>query len=689
MASSRSLNPQGKRSGHRRAGGRTAGKKSLDSPNLRQRLVIENVRPDVDGGRFLSKGVVGETISVEADIYSHGHDELAADLLYRHESESEWHRAPMQLVVMDEDRWRCEFNPDERGVYLFTIEAWIDPFARWRRDFVLKGDAGDASDLDLQMGALLLNQVAERASGPGRRALANAAEKLQLDSADATNIALDQGLAREARDWKDPLLVARYERELSVLIEGKKAAFSAWYEMFPRSASPDPGRPGTFRDVEARLDYVAGMGFDVLYLPPIHPIGVAYRKGQNSSLNASAGDPGCPWAIGSKVGGHKSINPDLGTMADFRRLVNAAKGRGLNIALDIAFQCSPDHPYVTEHPEWFRKRPDGSIQYAENPPKKYQDVYPFDFETEARESLWEELKSIFLFWIEEGVSFFRVDNPHTKPFAFWEWCIAEIRKVDPDVVLLAEAFTRKPVMYRLSKVGFTQSYTNFAWTRDKPTLTEYFTELSTSPVMDFFRPNAWPTTPDILTEQMRRGERATFVSRLVLAATLSASYGIYGPGYELIEHAALDPDSEEFLNSEKFEIRHWNLDDPRSLRGEIAAINRARHENVALQSSRGLRFLDIDNDQIIAYSKTSPDKGNVIVCVVNLDPKRVQEGTVRLPITDWGLSKGAKFRVYDLLNDAAYQWQGQSNFVRLDPKVTTAHIFKVDLAEVVRRSASG
>jgi starch synthase (maltosyl-transferring) len=525
MASSRSLNPQGKRSGYRRAGGRTTGKKSLDIPKLRQRLVIENVRPDVDGGRFLSKGVVGEAISVEADIYSHGHDELAADLLYRHESESEWHRGPMQLVVVDEDRWRFEFNANERGIYLFTIEAWIDPYARWRRDFAVMAAAGEASDLDLQIGALLLNQVAERASGPGRRALANAAERLQADSADATNIALDQGLAREARNWRDPLLVARYERELSVLVEGKKAAFSAWYEMFPRSASPDPGRPGTFRDVEARLDYVAGMGFDVLYLPPIHPIGAAYRKGPNSSLNARAGDPGSPWAIGSKAGGHKSINPDLGTMTDFRRLVQAAKRKGLDIALDIAFQCSPDHPYVTEHPEWFRKRPDGSIQYAENPPKKYQDVYPFDFETEARESLWEELKSIFLFWIEEGVSFFRVDNPHTKPFAFWEWCIAEVRRADPDVVFKGALHENLSCIVCPSLIQ--QSYTYFAWRNTKRELTDYFTELAHGPGREYFRPNVWPNTPDILTEQMWRGERATFISRLVLAATLSPSYGIY------------------------------------------------------------------------------------------------------------------------------------------------------------------
>jgi starch synthase (maltosyl-transferring) len=409
----------------------------------------------------------------------------------------------------------------------------------------------------------------------------------------------------------------------------------------------------------------------VLYLPPIHPIGSAFKKGKNNSLNAGPDDPGSPWAIGSKDGGHKDINPDLGTLEDFRHLVRAAKEMGIEIALDAAFQCSPDHPYITEHPDWFKYRPDGTIQYAENPPKKYQDVVPFDWDAPDWRAMWDELKSVFLYWIDQGVKIFRVDNPHTKPFEFWEWCIREVRKIDPEAIFLAEAFTRLRVMNRLSQVGFTQSYTNFAWSHTKGDLTDYFTQLTTPPVVDYFRPNAWPNTPDILADYLREGHRSSFIARLVLAATLSPSYGIYGPVYELMEHAALGTGSEDdYANSEKYEVRHWDLDQPHSLRGVIAKINRARRENPALQTNPGLRFHDVDNDNLIAYSRNNHDRTNIVLCVVNMDPIGVQTGTLRFPLAGEAVMK-------ELLSGKDYTWKGSEHVVSLDPALTPARVYRV------------
>jgi starch synthase (maltosyl-transferring) len=421
------------------------------------------------------------------------------------------------------------------------------------------------------------------------------------------------------------------------------------------------------------------MGFDVLYLPPIHPIGRTHRKGRNNAVTANPNDPGSPWAIGSAEGGHKSVNPDLGTLDDFRHLVKAARDKGIEVALDIALQCSPDHPYVSQHPEWFRRRPDGSIQYAENPPKKYQDIYPFDYETDAWESLWEEIKSIFVFWMKQGVRVFRIDNPHTKPFAMWQWCIEEVKRVDPNVVLLSEAFTRSATMYRLTKVGFTQSYTFFAWRNTKRALTEYFTEITAPPISDFYRPNAWPNTPDILTPILQTGARPAFVARLVLAATLSASYGIYGPAYELMEHEPLEPGSEDYLNSDKYEIRHWDIDREDSLKTVITALNKARRENPALQSNKRLSFHDVNNERIIAYSKTSANGENIVLCVVNLDWVRPRRGTMVLPLKSWGIPADARYEVRDLLADRTYHWKGTRQRLRLDPLANPAHVFQIAL----------
>jgi starch synthase (maltosyl-transferring) len=468
-----------------------------------------------------------------------------------------------------------------------------------------------------------------------------------------------------------------YPKELVVSVEREKAGFSTWYEMFPRSCAGEPGRHGTFKDCEARLPYIASMGFDVLYLPPIHPIGHTGRKGKNNVVTANPNEPGTPWAIGSEEGGHKAIHPELGTLEDFRHLVNEAKRHGIEIALDIAFQCSPDHPYVKEHPGWFRWRPDGTVQYAENPPKKYQDIYPLNFDTEDRQALWEELKSVVTFWAEQGVRIFRVDNPHTKPFNFWEWLIAEVKKEYPEAIFLAEAFTRPKIMYRLAKLGFTQSYTYFTWRNTKSELAEYLVELTQTEVKDFFHPNFWPNTPDILHEYLQTGGRPAFMTRLVLAATLSPGYGIYGPAFELMENVPREKGSEEYLNSEKYEIKRWDIERKDSLRDFIARVNRIRRENPALRSNRNLWFNATDNDNLLCYSKHTGDLSNIILVVVNLDPHNTRSGRINVPIKAWGLDPAQPCQAHDLLNDAGYAWREEWNHVELNPGVCPAHIFLV------------
>jgi len=463
---------------------------------------------------------------------------------------------------------------------------------------------------------------------------------------------------------------------LAVTVDPPLAGFSAWYEMFPRSAG-DGKTHGTFRDVEAMLPYVAGMGFDVLYLPPIHPIGVTKRKGRNNALAAAPGDPGSPWAIGGADGGHKAIHPELGTPEEFRHLVEAARAQGIEVALDIAFQCSPDHPYVAQHPSWFRHRPDGSIQYAENPPKKYQDIYPFNFDSDDWKPLWQELKSIFDHWIQQGVHVFRVDNPHTKPYPMWEWMIGELKRAHPQTIYLAEAFTRPRPMHRLAKLGYTQSYTYFTWRNTKRELTEYFTELSQHPSREYFRPNVWPNTPDILHEYLQSGLRSAFIARVVLAATLCANYGLYGPAFELMEHVPREPGSEEYRDSEKYEIKAWNRDRPDSLRPLLARLNAIRRANRALQHNWRLRFHGVDNPQLICYSKTTEDLSNVILTIVNLDPRHTQSGWTDLALAELGLAGAGPFEVHDLLTDARYRWHGARNYVELRPAELPAHVLRL------------
>jgi starch synthase (maltosyl-transferring) len=641
----------------------------------RRRVVIEGVRPEVDFGRFPVKRAAGERVVVEADVFTDGQDLVTAGLRYRREEDRSWDEVRMEPI--GNDRWRGSFVVSDLGSYRFGIRAWIDRFGTWRSRLEKKIAAAQNVEPDLVIGAELVARTARLATGEPARKLRAFAQALRSPEEGAAAAALDPELAELMGAYPDRRLQTSSAREVEVLVDREQARFSTWYELFPRSTSPDRARAGTFADVEKRLPYVAGMGFDVLYLPPIHPIGRTNRKGKNNRVGATRSDPGSPWAIGGEEGGHKSVDPALGTLADFERLVDRARDHGLEIALDLAYQCSPDHPYVREHPEWFRHRPDGTIQYAENPPKKYQDIYPLDFETEAWRELWGELRSIPEFWIDHGVRIFRVDNPHTKPFVFWEWLIGGIRRDHPDVLFLSEAFTRPKVMYRLAKLGFDQSYTYFAWRNTKRELTEYFTELTRTDVREFFRPNLWPNTPDILTEHLQTGGTAAFMARLVLAATFGSSYGIYGPAYELQESQPLEEGSEEYLHSEKYEIRAWDLKRSDNLAEFIARVNRVRRDNPALQVNHTLRFHDIDNDQLIAYSKTSVDGSNAILVVVNLDPHHAQGGWTDLDLEILGIEPEEQYQVHDLLTEARFVWSGGRNFVELTPHVVPAHVFRL------------
>jgi starch synthase (maltosyl-transferring) len=641
----------------------------------RSRVVIENIRPRVDGGKFPVKRVVGDILDVHADVFADGHDAIACEMCYRFESDAEWLREPMRAEA--NDCWSASFKVNRVGQSYYYVIGWVDHFATWRRDLAKRIAARQEISVDSLVGADLVHQAAAVAEGADRERLHEFETRLR-DGASLERISSiieNEQLNALMRRWSEPVAVTKSD-EFKVYVDRALVSFSAWYEMFPRSAGAE-GRHGTLKDVESRLPYVASMGFDVLYLPPIHPIGRSHRKGPNDRTSAEPGDEGSPWAIGGEEGGHKAIHPKLGTFDDFRDLMKASKAIGIELAMDVAFQCSPDHPYVREHPEWFRKRPDGSIQYAENPPKKYQDIYPFDFETEAWESLWEELKSVFEFWIDKGINIFRVDNPHTKPFPFWEWVIAEIHAKHPEIIFLAEAFTRPKVMYRLAKIGFSQSYTYFAWRDTKWELTEYFTKLAKRPVRDFFRPNLWPNTPDILPESLQVGGRAAFMARLVLAATLSGNYGIYGPPFEHGWSRPRHPGSEEYLYSEKYQIHHHDVDRPDSLKDFIARVNAIRRECPALAHGGALKFHMAENEKIICYSRTISEQSDTVLVIVNLDPNYRQSAWINLALAELDLPADRPYQMHDLLTDARYLWHGNRNYVQLDPASTPAHIFRV------------
>jgi starch synthase (maltosyl-transferring) len=633
-------------------------------------ILIENVQPQIDCGRYPVKRAAGEAVRVTADVLKEGHDELAVVLRWQKVGPKTAEAREMAMRPLGNDAWEGQFPVYENGLYSFQVEAWPDAFRTWAHELSRKVEAGREVSSELLEGAQLLRAAAERAAAAGPAAAFDAerlreGEKALLSgqSPAALSRALDPRLAEAASRYPDRGVATRSDRELRVFAERKRAIFSAWYELFPRSAAREPGRHGTFADAERMLPYVQELGFDVVYLPPIHPIGRTARKGKNNALGAAPDDVGSPWAIGGPEGGHKAVHPQLGTLADFRRFVKSAAERGIEVALDIAFQCSPDHPYVKEHPEWFQRRPDGTIKTAENPPKRYEDIVNFDWMGPARESLWAELRSVFLHWIEQGVRIFRVDNPHTKPLPFWEWVIAEVKGRHPDAIFLSEAFTRPKMMKALAKAGFDQSYTYFTWRNFKHEIEEYLKELTQGPTAEYMLGNLWPNTPDILPEQLQQGGRPAFLSRAALAATLSSSWGIYS-GFELCEDRAL-PGKEEYLDSEKYQLVQRDFDRPGNIRPWIAALNRIRNEHPALQQYRNLRFHKADNDRVIFYSKMSEDRTSQILVAVSLDPFAPQEAILEVPLFELGIQPDEAYQVHELLSDERALWQGPTAQVRL------------------------
>src|SRR4051812_3366619 len=644
-------------------------------PNGEGRVVIETVWPEIDGGSTPLKRVVGETVEVWADIFTDGHEKIAAEVLHRPATEIEWRRAPMRFF--DNDRWTGSFPLERNARYQFTIEAWRDPFASWLSEVEKKRGAGVPVRLETIEGVHIVEAAAANAVRADQAALVALLERMRTAGEgseaqlqlilDADNAAL---IARNAERRN----LSRYERVLEVIADRLAARFSAWYEMFPRSQSGDPARHGTFDDVIRRLPYVKDLGFDVLYFTPIHPIGRTNRKGKNNTLKAEPGDVGSVYAIGAEEGGHDAIHPELGSFDDFRRLVDAAHAHGLEIALDFAIQCSPDHPWIKEYPEWFDWRPDGSIKFAENPPKKYEDIVNVHFYRGAFPSIWHQLRDIVLFWAGHGVKIFRVDNPHTKPFPFWQWLIREVNDRHPDVIFLAEAFTRPKMMRKLAKTGFQQSYTYFTWRDTKQDLTDYVTELM-GPMGEYYRPNFFANTPDINPHYLQTSGPAGFIVRATLAATLSSVYGLYN-GFEICD-AAPYPGKEEYLDSEKYELKAWDFDQPGNIKDHIRKLNRIRRENPALWDFRNTRFVNAWSDQILAYARLTPAKDNCILILVNLDPRKRQECTYEVPLWDFGLPDHASIEAEDLLNGGRFTLRGKTHRIALDPAERSVVIWRL------------
>ncbi|MEA2499139.1 MAG: hypothetical protein QOH26_1544 [Actinomycetota bacterium] len=661
------------------------------NPHLKRgHILIEHVTPQVDCGRYQAKAIVGDTIPVAAEIFRDGSDELGAIVRFRgpgtrpadgldRRPKNKWGEAPLRHV--GNDRWEGSFEPTEIGVWEYTIEAWTDHFATWKRDLIKRVEAGQVVDLELAEGALLLEARLELVPARQRTTLEKAIKILRADKPGSAKkpdprvkAALDDTLERIMSRYPDRSSSSIAESDLRLTVDRERARFGAWYEFFPRSTGTI-GRHGTFKTASAELTRIAELGFDVVYLPPIHPIGKSFRKGKNNTLDPKPDDVGVPWAIGSADGGHKSIHPDLGTLQDFDDFVAVAKRVGLEVCLDFAIQCSPDHPWVEEHPEWFNQRPDGTIRYAENPPKKYQDIYPINFDTPDREGLWAELKSVLDHWISHGVKIFRVDNPHTKAFPFWEWVIGEVKADHPETIFLAEAFTRPTVMRALAKLGFTQSYTYFTWRNEKWDIEEYLRELTETDMAWYFRPNFFANTPDILHEYLQVGGPPAFKIRLVLASLLSPSYGLYS-GYELFENVPLKEGSEEYLDSEKYELKHRDWNTQPNLNSYIARINDIRHKHPALSEFTNLTFHQTDKENLLCFSKTSPGYDPILV-IVNLNPFHWEETTIHLDLEALRVEYGQAFEVHDLVTDTTYVWHGPENYVRLDPFDEPAHIFRV------------
>lgn len=647
-----------------------------------KRVSIDNVYPEIECGKYPIKRIVNEQVKVEADIFADGHDKVDALLLYREKrkgknKDKKWQEKPMTFI--NNDHWYGIFQIENTGDYEYSIEAWIDHFATWQSGLIKKHEAKQPLRTELLIGAEMMEETLQRAKGTDKKKLKTWIELLRSETNE--DKAVEQVTGDEATQLmyknRNRTKAHRYDKTLPLRVERKKALFSAWYEFFPRSTSAEEGKHGNFKDAEKILPEIQQMGFDVIYLPPIHPIGHSHRKGVNNATTAQPGDPGSPWAIGAKEGGHKSVHPELGSLDDFQNFLRKANDLGIEIALDFAIQMSPDHPYVKEHPQWFKWRPDGTVQYAENPPKKYQDVLPINYENEDWENLWKELKSIVDYWIDKGVKIFRVDNPHTKSFIFWEWMIGEINKEHDDIIFLAEAFTRPRVMEKLAKIGFNQSYTYFTWRNTKVEFEEYLTELTKTKMREYFRPNFWPNTPDILPISLENQPESSFIIRAILAATLSSNWGIYGPLFEFGLNEAY-PGKEEYTRSEKYEVKHWDWSKQTKIKDVITRLNQIRKNNEALQSTWNIEFAKTDNEQILCFVKTNQEQNNKLIVAVSLDPLYSQSGWVNLPLEHLGLEENKLFGVKDLLTNDSYTWNGKKNYVALHPQAIPAHIFKIE-----------
>ncbi|KQS26983.1 alpha-1,4-glucan--maltose-1-phosphate maltosyltransferase [Dyadobacter sp. Leaf189] len=649
----------------------------MSNQDGRKRVVITNVSPQVEAGKYPARRAIGESIDFSADVFGDGHDVVAAAVIYKHESEENWNEVLMQFT--GNDHWEATWSPDKEGFYQYQFTGWIDHFTTWKKGLVKKYDAHQDIAVEIKIGIELLEEASALADSQDTADFQQwiAFFNNSTDHQAAVNLAISDEIAAAMSKIRYTDRITVFQKTFQLEVERKKAAFSSWYELFPRSASPEPERHGTFKDVTRLLPKVAKMGFDTLYFPPIHPIGEMKRKGKNNSLVPSETDPGSPWAIGNRLGGHKAVHPELGEIEDFVELVTEAKKLGIEVAMDIAYQCAPDHPYVKEHPQWFKWRPDGTVQYAENPPKRYEDILPFDFETQDWENLWQELKSVIEFWIEKGVNIFRIDNPHTKAFGFWEWMIGEVRKENPQIIFLAEAFTRPRVMERLAKIGFNQSYTYFTWRNSKWEIEQYLNELTKTDQQYYFRPNFWPNTPDILPHHLVEGGENAHITRFILAATLSSNYGLYGPVYEYGVNTP-HPGKEEYTDNEKYEIKHWDWDRYSRTREIITRVNKIRKENPALQTTWNINFAETSNDMVICYTKADPLSNNLLIIAVNLDFFNTQGANIKVPLHKLGMHWEQSYRVRDMLSGELYDWHGEYNYVQMNPYEMPAHIFKIE-----------
>jgi starch synthase (maltosyl-transferring) len=640
-----------------------------------RRVVITEIFPTVENGRYPAKLVVDEEVTFTASVFGDGHDDVKASVFVKHSQTPEVIEIPMTFVI--NDQWKATHNFQTPGTYEFWIEGWEDHFETWKKGLKKKFEAGQDIKVELQIGVQLLQQAAEFLTDDRTLLLDTATQLSEVEPLEGVALAMDEQLGAILFKFHPKERTTLYPQIFLLDVERERAAFSAWYELFPRSASSIPDTHGTFKDVITLLPRIKKMGFNVLYFPPIHPIGEVNRKGKNNSLIAGPDDPGSPWAIGNRLGGHKSIHPQLGTLKDFKALIKKAEQNGIEIAMDIAYQCAPDHPYVKSHPQWFKWRPDGTVQFAENPPKKYEDILPFDFETEDWENLWKELKSVIDYWIDAGIRIFRIDNPHTKSFYFWEWMITEVRKKNPEVIFLAEAFTRPRLMERLAKAGFNQSYTYFTWRNTKYELETYMKELVNTESRHYFRPNFWPNTPDILPPALINGAENAHILRLILAATLSSNYGVYGPVYEFAINTP-HGQKEEYVDNEKYEIKHWDWNKYTRIQEIMTMINRIRSQNKALQSTWNISFLETTSDQIICYSKVDLKSGNRLLIAVNLDVTQTQSAYIKIPFDVIQVDPSNSFKVHDLLSGDQYDWIGEWQYIELNPYLMPAHIFLIE-----------